>query len=69
MAKDPYAAEAWNFIMQFCSYTYGFSAGSVMVFLSMMLRRDGFNEVYEFDGIGGVRWGGGGGSMEVQLFD
>ncbi len=39
-----------------------------MVFLSMMLRRDGFYEVYEFDGIGGVRWGGGG-SMEVQLFD
>ncbi len=68
MAKDPCAAEAWNFIMQFCSYTCGFSAGSVMVFLSMMLRRDGFYEVYEFDGIGGVRWGGGG-SMEVQLFD
>lgn len=43
-----------------------------MVFLSMMLRRDGFYEFYDFDGIGGVRWGGGGGgggSMEVQLFD
>ncbi len=39
-----------------------------MVFLSMMLRRDGFYEVYEFNGIGGVRCGGGG-SMEVQLFD